>query len=140
MNATNISTLLYQLGQLAGIVGFVSLSFLIFSGDTARFWDRIFGLDKIIKFQRKFAIFTTIFVLSHPILFMLAEKSLAYYAIPNFSVLPLALGISAAYIFIVVMVASLIYKRISYLAWQYIHVLTYILFFIGLYVSGVQSA
>lgn len=128
-----LSSLLYDIGKWFGFLGFTFLTFLIFSGDTARFWDKFFGLDKIIKFQRKFALFTLFFVISHPILFVLSGNSILNYIIPDFSVLPLALGIIAFYIFMGVMFASYVYKRISYIAWQYIHVLTYILFFFSIY-------
>ena len=129
----NFTSILYLLGKLTGLAGFLFLSFLIFSGDTARFFDRFFGMDKIIKFQRKFALFTMIFVLAHPIFFALSSKSILPYVIPDFSVMPLALGAISLYIFIIVMIASKIYKRISYNLWQYIHLLTYLLFFFSLY-------
>ena len=129
----NFALILYMLGKLAGLVGFLFLSLLIFSGDTARFFDRFFGMDKIIKFQRKFALVTTIFILLHPVFFILSSRSILPYIIPDFSVIPLALGIISLYIFIIVMIASKIYKRISYRIWQYIHILTYILFFFSLY-------
>src|SRR3989338_5393293 len=125
----NFNSILYLLGKLAGLVGFLFLSLLIFSGDT----DRFFGMDKIIKFQRKFALFTIIFVLAHPIFFALSSKSILPYIMPDFSVIPLALGTISLYIFIIVMIASKIYKRISYNIWQYIHLLTYFLFFFSLY-------
>ena len=128
-----LSSLFYSLGKLAGLIGFLFLSILIFSGETARFFDRFFGMDKIIKFQRKFALITMIFVLLHPIFFMLSSKSVFNYLIPDFSVLPLSFGIISLYIFIIIMSASFLYKRISYKIWQYIHVLTYILFFFSLY-------
>ena len=128
-----IASFFYLLGKLAGLMGFLFLSLLIFSGDTARFFDRFFGMDKIIKFQRKFAVVTMIFILSHPFFFILFSKSVLPYIIPNFSVIPLALGIMSFYIFIIVMIASKIYKRISYAIWQFIHILTYILFFFSLY-------
>lgn len=90
-------------------------------------------MDRIIKFQRKFALVTMIFVLLHPIFFILSSKSILPYIIPDFSVIPFALGITSLYFFMIVMVASKIYKRISYNIWQYIHILTYILFFFSLY-------
>lgn len=129
----NISTLLYDTGKWVGLIGFVSLSFLIFSGDMARFFDRFFGLDKIIKFQRKFSLITALFVLSHPIFFILSSHSILPYIIPDFTIIPLALGIVSLYFFVLVMIASSLYKRISYQIWQYIHVLTYLLFFFSLY-------
>src|SRR3990167_334980 len=128
-----LSVLLYNLGKQAGIIGFVCLSLLIISGDTARFFDRYFGLDKIIKFQRKFSLITAFFIVFHPLFFVLSDSSIATYLIPNFAVIPLALGAISFYIFIVVMIASHLYKRISYAIWQYIHILTYILFFFSLY-------
>jgi predicted ferric reductase len=127
------SILFYSIGKLMGLIGFLFLSILIISGDTARFFDRFFGMDKIIKFQRKFALFTAIFVIAHPILFILFDKNYSNYLIPNFAFMPLALGIIAIYIFIIVIVCSIFYKKISYSTWQYIHVLTYILFFFGFY-------
>jgi hypothetical protein len=45
------------------------LSILIFSGDTARLFDKFFGMDKIIKFQRKFSLITTIVIIFHPLFF-----------------------------------------------------------------------
>lgn len=128
-----IGLLFYSFGKLAGLIGFMALSLLIISGDSARFFDKYFGIDKIIKFQRKFALVTAVFVLSHPLFFILSGKSLINYLIPDFAVIPLALGTFSLYIFIIVMICSLIYKRISYNIWQYIHILAYILFFFSLY-------
>ena len=129
----SINLVLYSIGKLAGLIGFVSLSFLIFSGDTARFFDRYFGMDKIIKFQRKLALITAVFIIAHPLFFSISNKAILPYIIPDFTVLPLALGTISFYIFIIIMICSILYKRISYNAWQYIHILTYILFFFSLY-------
>jgi predicted ferric reductase len=128
-----LSTILYSIGKLFGITGFVLLGLLIFSGDTARFWNRWIGLDKIIKFQRKFSYFVAFFVIFHPIFFILSTKSVSGFLIPNFTYVPLTVGIIAMYIFIGIMIASKLYKRISYRVWQYIHILTYVLFFFALY-------
>ena len=128
-----LSVLLYNLGKQAGIIGFACLFLLIISGDTARFFDGYFGLDKIIKFQRKFSLVTAFFIISHPLFFILSDSSIATYLIPNFAVIPLALGAISFYTFIVVMIASHFYKRIPYRMWQYIHVITYVLFFLALY-------
>jgi len=128
-----LSVLLYNLGRQAGIIGFTCLSLLIISGDTARFFDRYFGLDKIIKFQRKFSLATALFIIFHPLFFILSDSLIATYLIPDFTFIPLALGAISFYIFIIVMVASHLYKKISYAIWQYIHILIYILFFFSLY-------
>jgi len=128
-----LGLLFYSLGKLAGLIGFLFLSLLIISGDTARFFDRYFGIDKIIKFQRKFALITSVFILFHPIFFILSSKLPISYLILDFTAIPLALGIISLYIFIIVMICSLVYKRISYNLWQYIHILTYLLFFFSLY-------
>ncbi len=133
MDQTSLSTLLYDIGKLFGITGFILLTALIFSGDTARFWNKLIGLDKIIKFQRKFSYFVAFFVICHPIFFMLSSKMIKGFIIPDFTYVPLAIGIMAMYIFIGVMIASKLYKMISYQAWQYIHVLTYVLFFFAMY-------
>ncbi len=127
------SLLFYSIGKLAGLVGFLFLSILIISGDTARLFDRFFGMDKIIKFQRKFTLIITVVVITHPLFFMLSGGIYLSYLIPNFAVLPLALGILSLYIFAIVMTCSALYKRIPYQMWQYIHILTYILFFFSLY-------
>ncbi len=124
---------LYSLGKLAGLIGFLFLSVLIISGDTARFFDRFFGMDRIIKFQRKFALITTVFVLAHPLCFILSSKVYLTYLIPRFVALPLALGTIAFYFYVAVTISSVLYKRISYQTWQYIHILTYILFFFSFY-------
>ena len=129
----SINALFYQIGKFFGLLAFLFLSLLIFSGDMARYFDRFWGLDRIIKFQRKFSYFTLIFVLFHPIFFILADKVVLYYTIPDFTFLPLAFGIMSLYIFILVMIASKMYKRISYYYWQYIHIVTYLLFFFSLY-------
>src|SRR3989344_6405710 len=67
--------LLYSIGRLAGLIGLLSLSIIIISGDTARFFDRFLGMDKIIIFQRKFALVTTLFISSHPLFFILSDSS-----------------------------------------------------------------
>lgn len=128
-----LSSLFYVLGRWSGLIGFTCLSLLIFSGDIARFFDRFIGLDKIIKFQKKFSLFTAFFVIFHPIFFILSNIGFSQYLIPRFSIFALFLGTISFYIFIIVMLASLMYKRVSYLVFQYIHILTYILFFFGLY-------
>ncbi len=128
-----INSLFYSLGKLAGLVGFLFLSILIFSGETARFVDRFFGINKIILFQRKFALITFLLVILHPIFFMISSSSILPYMIPDFSVIPLSLGIISLYFLIIVMIASVLYKRISYKIWQYLHILTYLLFFFSLY-------
>lgn len=130
---TQLSVLLWDIGRWMGLFGFICLSFLIISGDTARYLDRFFGLDKIIKFQRKFSLFTAIFILLHPVFFILSTGSFFNFLIPDFSAMPLALGIFAFYIFFAVILASHFSKRIPYIGWQYIHILTYILFFISFY-------
>jgi predicted ferric reductase len=129
----SLTSIFYTAGKTAGLLSFVSLSLLIISGDMARFFDRYFGLDAIIKFQRKFATLITVFVLSHPIFFMLSSGSILDYLIPDFSILPFAMGIVSFYIFLVIIIASKLYKKISHNTWQYLHVLTYILFFFALY-------
>lgn len=129
----SINLLLYSIGKLAGLVGLFFLSVLIISGDSARFFDKFFGMDKIIKFQRKFSLLTTIFVLSHPIFFIISDNSYLTFLIPNYTSIPLLLGTIAFYLYVIVIVSSRLYKRISYRIWQYIHILTYILFFFSLY-------
>ena len=135
INFKNISidSLFYSLGKLAGLIGFSFLSLLIISGDTARFFDKFFGIDKIIIFQRKFSLITVLFVILHPVFFIISSKSILTYLIPDFSVIPSTLGIISLYIFIIIMIASSLYKRISYKIWQYLHILIYILFFFSLY-------
>lgn len=135
INLTELSgsSLLYLFGKLAGLIGFLFLAILIFFGDTARFFDRFFGMDKIIKFQRKFALITSLFVIFHPIFFILSDSFFLKYLIPNFASIPMALGTLGLYIFLIVSIFSVLYKRISYDIWQYIHIGTYFLFFFSLY-------
>ncbi len=133
LNALSVSLFFYMLGRLSGLIGFLFLSVLIFSGETARFFDRFFGMDKIIKFQRKFALITTIFVLMHPIFFILSGRIVLRDMIPNFAVIPLAFGAISLYLYVIIMISSILYKRISYKIWQYIHILIYLLFFFSLY-------
>lgn len=128
-----MENLFYEIGQTCGMIGFMSLTLLIFSGDTARFWNRYIGLDKIIKFQRKFSYFVMFFVFFHPIFFILSTGSYQGFVLPDFAYAPLAFGIIAFYILVGVMIASALYKRISYKVWQYIHVITYILYFFAIY-------
>lgn len=127
------TSLLYLLGKIAGVFGFFTLGLLIFSGDSARFWDRFIGLDRIIKFQRKFAFVTAFFVIGHPIFFALSTGRWFNFFVPQFTLWPLAAGIMAFYLFLVVMAASVFYKRVSYQAWQYLHIGTYLLFFFAAY-------
>ncbi len=125
---TNISGFFYSIAQFLGLMGFLGIFLLIFTGDTARFFDKYYGIDKIIKTQRKFAIFTYFIVFSHPIFFILSNISYINNILPNFKALPLAFGTISLYIFAGIMISSLSYKKISYKVWQYLHILTYILF------------
>ena len=118
-----------------GLTGFLFISLLIISGDFARLFDSVFGIDRIIKTQRKFAIFTYFIVFSHPLFIILSDNSVVKYLIPQFSELPFAAATISLYIFAGIMFSSLLYKRVSYKVWQYLHVLTYVLFFFILYHS-----
>ncbi len=131
----DLAALLYEIGKYSGIVGFVLLSLLIFSGDTAKIWGKFFGfeLQRIRRFLKKISYITAVFIIFHPLFFILSDRVIIYYILPDFSILPLALGIVALYIFIIVMIASELHKRISYTAWQYIHILIYVLFFFSIY-------
>jgi predicted ferric reductase len=127
----SINSFFYLIGKLFGLVSFLFLSLLIISGDIARFFDKFFGLDKIIKFQRKFSLATAMFVLFHPVFFIIAGV-LPFYFVPNL-IFPLTFGILSFLIFIFTLIASKLYKRISYEGWQYIHILIYLLFLFSLY-------
>ena len=131
--AVSAGVLLYSIGRLAGLIGLLSLFSIIISGDTARFFDRFIGMDKIIIFQRRFALATTIFILSHPLFFILSDSSFLSYLIPDFASVPLALGTLSLYLYLVIMASSILYKRISYDAWQYLHIATYMLLFFSAY-------
>ena len=123
----------YSIGKFAGLLGFIFLSFLIFSGETARFFDRFFGINKIILFQRKFSLITAFFVLTHPFFFIISDKNFINYFVLNFVSLSLALGVISFYIFVIVLLSSILYKKISYKIWQYIHIFIYLLFFFSFY-------
>ncbi len=129
---STVRNLLYMSGKFAGLIGFLFLSFLIFSGETARYFDRFFGINKIILFQRKFSLITCLFVVMHPVFFILANKSFSY-LIPSFTFTPFSIGILSFYLFIIIMVSSVLYKKISYIIWQYLHIIIYVLFFFSLY-------
>jgi len=125
----NLSLVFYNAGRLSGLIGILCLGLLIISGETARFFDRFFGMDTIIKTQRKFSLVTAFFVILHPVFFILSHQSWAAYLLPDFTQIPLVLGTLSLYMFIIIMIASQLYKRISHAVWQYLHILTYILFF-----------
>ena len=127
------SAFLYLLGRVSGLIGFVMLSSLIVSGDVARFFDRFFGLDKIINFHRKYSLVVALFVVFHPIFIILFYWNLFDYIIPRASAIPLSLGILGFYAYLMVEISSRVAKRISYNIWQFLHVLTYMLFFFTLY-------
>lgn len=129
-NLSSLSTILYTSGRFFGLLGFLAIAFLVISGDLGRFFDRFFGIDRIIKFQRKFAIFTYFLVFSHPIFFILSNSSYLNFLLPDFSIAPLAAGTIGLYLFAAIMVSSLNYKKISHNVWQYLHIVTYALFFI----------
>lgn len=124
-----LSALLYKIGRFSALIGFLLISILIISGDLARLFDRFFGIDRIIKTQRRVAIFTYFVVFSHPLFIVLSQRRVFDYVIPDFSLLPLSFGIVSLYLFAGIMLSSLLYKRISYNSWQYIHIVTYVLFF-----------
>lgn len=130
---STLSSLFYSAGKLAGLIGFLFLAVLIISGDTARFFDKYVGMDMIIKFQRKFAIITTLFVLLHPIFFIISNKFYISYLIPRVAYIPLFFGTISLYLYLIVITSSAIYKRISHQAWQVLHIVTYVLFFSALY-------
>ncbi|MEM3374555.1 MAG: ferric reductase-like transmembrane domain-containing protein [Candidatus Woesearchaeota archaeon] len=117
--------LLYNSGRVAGLTALFFFAILVISGDLARFFDRFFGIDKIIKFQREFSLITLVFVLLHPIFFIIANKNFNY-LIPNFAYIGLSFGIVSFYFYLVIMLCSYFYKRISYYAWQFIHIVIYI--------------
>ena len=130
-----LSAFFYYLSQFLALIGFFFISLLIISGDLARLFDSIFGIDKIIKTQRKFSIFTYFIVFSHPLFMILSNNSAVNYLMPRFGELPFAIGTISLYIFAGIMLSSLLSKRVSYRMWQYLHVLSYILFIFILYHS-----
>ncbi len=130
-NFNNYSMILYNTGALFGLIGYLALTLLIISGDLARYFDKYFGIDSIIKTQRKFSIITTIFVITHPILFILSNTYWANYLIPQFKIIPLAMGTIALYLFLLILLSSFLYKKISQTTWQYLHLMIYALFFIS---------
>lgn len=140
LSAMPISGFFYVLGRIAGLMGFVFLSLLIFIGDTTRFFDRFFGLDRIIRFNKRFALATTFFVLFHPVFFALSGTPGLGFFFPDFSVVPLAVGVIGFYAYVFVMISSVLYKRISNRGWQYIHVLTYVLFFLVFYHAAANGS
>ena len=128
-----ISNILYDIGRLLGLLGFLFLGILIIAGDLSRYLDKIFGMNHIILFQRKFAVFTLFFIMLHPIFFMLSSQMISNYIIPNFSALPLALGIISFYLFLIMSLASYFHKGLSNTIWQILHYIIYLLFFFGFY-------
>lgn len=130
-----LSAFFYLIARACGLFGFVLLSTLIISGDVARFFDRFFGLDKIINFHRWYSLVVAVFVIFHPVFIMLSYGNFFDYIVPKTTAIPLSLGILALYAYMVVEISSRIAKRISYRIWQYLHVLTYVLFFFVLYHS-----
>ena len=134
------SAFLYLLGRVSGLVGFVLLSSLIISGDSARYFDRYFGLDKIIKFHRWYSLVVAVFVIFHPVFIILSYWDLFDYIIPRASAIPLSLGILGFYAYLTVEISSRLAKMISYKSWQYLHILTYVLFFFTLYHALFQGS
>jgi predicted ferric reductase len=132
-NSLTPQAFLYNLSQFTALTGFFFLSLLIISGDFARLFDNVFGLDKIIKTQRKFSMFTYFIVFSHPLIIIFTNNPSLKSFLPNFSLLPFAAGTIALYLFAGIMISSLLYKRISYKTWQWLHFLTYALFFLAAY-------
>jgi predicted ferric reductase len=132
-NFESSNSILYNAGALFGAIGFILLSLLIISGETARFFDKYFGIDQIIKTQRIFSIITALFVLTHPILFILSNSTMATYLIPDFTLIPFAMGTIALYLFIIILIASILYKKISNTVWQILHIIIYFLFFISIF-------
>ncbi len=130
---SSLSEVFYAIGKFSGLVAFLFLATLVILGDFGRLVDKVIGLDSIIKFQKRLALTTLFFVLSHPIFFILSDSYMANYLLPDFSYLPLALGTLSLYMFLIVGTCSILYKRISYNVWQGIHILTYVLFLSSLY-------
>ncbi len=130
----SLSAILYSSGRLAGLLAFFCLGTLVFSGEVSRFFDKFFGMDRIIKFQRKYALVASFFALLHPLFFVLSgSRTLGGVLVPDFSVVPIAMGTISLYLFAIVMVCSELYKKISYKMWQVIHIVIYLLFFFSLY-------
>lgn len=132
-NFENTNVALYNTSSLLGLIGFLALALLIISGETARFFDKYFGIDRIIKAQRKFSILTTLLILSHPVFFALAYSSMAQYFLPQTQIITLVAGTIALYLLLIISTASFLYKRISQTMWQYLHIVIYLLFFLSLY-------
>ena len=132
-NFENTNNALYNTGSLLGLIGFLALALLIISGETARYFDKYFGIDIIIKTQRKFSIITTLIIITHPIFFALAYSSMTQYFLPQTQTITLLAGTISLYLLIIIQTASMLYKKISQTTWQYLHMLIYALFFLSLY-------
>lgn len=123
----------WEIGAVMGIIGYILLGALIVSGDIARLLDKKFGLDRLIKFQIKLSLYAYFITLTHPVFFMLAKKDVLTYIIPINAPHYRVAGIFAFYMFTAIMICSHVYKKISHSTWQYLHILTYVLFALATY-------
>lgn len=132
-DSASLSDFMRESVRFAGLLCFFMLSSLIFIGDTSRFLDRYYGLDRIISFNKKYATAAAILIISHPLLLIFSTGKIRDFIVPDFAILPLAMGILSLYVFCIMMAASAVHKRIHYGLWQYIHMLNYALFAMVVY-------
>jgi len=131
------SDLLKMLGQVAGIIAFFLLGLTIFIGTTSRLFDKLFGLDKILRFHKKFALFSFIVLFFHPSLLVVTNvidgSGFFDFFMSNITYLPFLFGFTAFLIFISIIMTSLFFKIINYFIWNITHHISFIAFLFVLY-------
>ena len=97
----------WSLGMSAGIVAFCFLMNQFLLGSRPRYFDRLFGLDRILGFHSKMGTVSALLIILHVLL-----KNIYSYN----KNLQVAFGVTAAAIFIVIIVVSILFFSLTSLA------------------------
>jgi len=139
---SGISDFLRNIGRISGILSFFLIGLSIFIGSSSRFFDKYFGLEKILRFHKSFVFVSVVILFLHPFLLMVSNIIDGnYFAFAEyFQLYQFTFGVSAFLFFTFVVVSSYyFFKKINFTIWIIFHRLTivfYILSFIHIRYFG----
>ena len=133
-----LSDTLLNIGRVFGITGFLLFGLVIFVSGTSGLFDPIFGLNNIIRFHKKFTLFSFFILFFHPVFIILSNISIGLtvsdFFISYLSYPPFVLGGLSFVLFIIIVLTYLLYyKCLNYKLWSSLYIFTIIAFLFAAY-------
>lgn len=133
-DGSSASEIIRNTGKISGILGFFLIGLSIFVGSTSRFFDKYFGLEKILRFHKTFTFISFVILLFHPFLINISNILDGTFAniVDYLTVYQYIFGVISFVFFACVVVISYFYfKKINFLLWITFHRITIISYFLA---------